>query len=342
MKNKFYFFLSLSLTILLFSCPDDESGLVSIPEVDRTIQQVVDDSILNNYLETHYYNAGQLSQMADFTINDIIITKLDESGVLPDPEINTMLIDDVITGSTVHEDAEYDYYYLNLNQGGGVDSPNFSDKVRVNYQGNLLDGEVFDNTNTPVVFDLTAVVAAWGRIIPEFNTAEDFSINSDGTINYTNPGIGVMFIPSGLAYYAVYQTGIPSYSNLVFKFELMQTESNDHDSDNIPSYMEVSDSNEYDLYGFDTDDDIAPNFLDIDDDADGTITSEEIQIEAYSDTTLSGLQTTLNTIDLLSNQFLSSISSANGTFNANVITLVDSNQNGIPNYLDATESDIIE
>jgi hypothetical protein len=44
----------------------------------------------------------------------------------------------------------------------------------------------------------------------------------------------------------------------------------------------------------------------------------------------------------LSNQFLSSISAANGTFNANLITLVDSNQNGIPNYLDATESDIID
>ena len=182
MKNKIYFFLSLSLTFLLFSCPDDDSGLVSIPEVDRTIQQVVDDSILRNYLETHYYNAGQLSEMQSFTITDIVITELDESGVLPDSDINTMLIDDVITGTTVHEDAEYDYYYLNLNQGGGEDSPNFSDKVRVNYEGNLLDGEVFDNTYTPVVFDLTAVVAGWGRIMPVFNTAEDFSINSDGTI----------------------------------------------------------------------------------------------------------------------------------------------------------------
>jgi len=138
MKNKIYFFIGLSLTFILFSCPPDDDGLTSIPEVDRTIQQVVDDSILNNYLETHYYNAGELSQMSSFTINDIVITPLDEDGVLPDPDINTLLIDDVITGSTVYEDTEYDYYYLNLNQGGGEDSPNFSDKVRVNYEGNLI------------------------------------------------------------------------------------------------------------------------------------------------------------------------------------------------------------
>ena len=150
MKNKIYFFLSLSLTFLLFSCPPDDSGLVSIPEVDRTIQQVVDDSILRNYLETHYYNAGELSEMESFTISDIVITELDASGVLPDSDINTMLIDDVITGTTVYEDTEYDYYYLNLNQGGGEDSPNFSDKVRVNYEGNLLNGEIFDNTYTLV------------------------------------------------------------------------------------------------------------------------------------------------------------------------------------------------
>ena len=154
--------------------------------------------------------------------------------------------------------------------------------------------------------------------------------------------MGAMFIPSGLGYFSTYQDGIPTYSNLIFKFELMQTESNDHDSDNIPSYMEVSDSNEYDLYGLDTDNDTAPNFLDTDDDGDGTITADEIMIEVYSDSSLEALKFTLSEIVLLSNQFISSISSNSGTFNADVVTLVDSNNNGIPNYLDSTESDTIE
>ena len=281
MKNKIYFFLSLSLTFLLFSCPPDESDLVTIPEVDRTIQQVVDDSILNNYLETHYYNAGELSQMASFTINDITISALPESGVLPNPDINNMLIDDIITGTTVHLDAEYDYYYLNLNQGGGEESPFFSDKVRVNYEGNLLDGEVFDNTFSPVVFDLTAVVAGWGRVIPEFNVAEDFILNSDGTVNYTNPGIGVMFIPSGLAYYSSAAGTIPVYSCLIFKFSCFQMETNDHDLDNVPSYIEDINGN-LDLTDDDSDDDTFYDFIDSDDDNDGTLTIDE-DLEPDSD-----------------------------------------------------------
>jgi len=65
MKNKFYFFISLVLTFLLFSCPPDDDGLVSIPEVDRTIQQVVDDSILNNYLEDYCVNRIQKDDYED-------------------------------------------------------------------------------------------------------------------------------------------------------------------------------------------------------------------------------------------------------------------------------------
>ena len=37
MKNKIYFFIGLSLTFILFSCPPDDDGLTSIPEVDRAI-----------------------------------------------------------------------------------------------------------------------------------------------------------------------------------------------------------------------------------------------------------------------------------------------------------------
>ena len=274
MKNKIYFFISLSLTFFLFSCPGDQDGLNSIAEVDRTIQQIDDDSILNNYLETHYYNSGELSQMSSFTINDIVITQLEEDAILPDPNINTLLIDDVISGTTVYEETEYDYYYLNLNQGGGDESPNFTDKVRVNYEGTLLDGEVFDNTISPVVFDLTQVVAGWSRIIPKFNTAEDFNINSDGTVSYTNPGIGVMFIPSGLAYYSSSANSIPVYSCLSFKFSCFQMEENDHDSDNVPSYLEDLNGN-LDLFDDNTDGDAIYNFVDVDDDNDGTLTIDE-------------------------------------------------------------------
>ena len=150
--------------------------------------------------------------------------------------------------------------------------------------------------------------------------------------------MGAMFLPSGLGYFSSYQSGIPSYSNLVFKFELMQMQVNDHDSDNIPTYMEVS-LGSLDLYGLDTDLDLFADFLDLDDDGDGTDTSDEILLDSYSNPTEQGLRAELDAIELMSNQFVSPLSSlADGTFTANIITLVDSNDNGISNYLDATES----
>jgi hypothetical protein len=239
-------------------------------------------------------------------------------------------------------DVEYMYYVLKIKQGEGEMSPEFTDDIKVNYWGALTDGTVFDQTTTPIVNDLSTFIPGWHRVLPDFNTSDSFESNIDGSVSYSGYGMGAMFIPSGLGYFSTYQDGIPTYSNLIFKFELMQTESNDHDSDNIPSYMEVSDSNQYDLYGFDTDEDTAPDFLDTDDDGDGTITADEIQIETYSDTTLEGLKFTLDELVLLSNQFISSITSSSGTFNANLVTLVDSNDNGVPNYLDPAESDTIE
>jgi hypothetical protein len=155
--------------------------------------------------------------------------------------------------------------------------------------------------------------------------------------------MGVMFLPSGLGYYATYSGSIPSYSNLVFKFELLQTETADHDSDNIPTYMEVIEA-DYDLYGKDTDEDLIVDFLDTDDDNDGTATSDEVGVEAYTADTRAELQTILDALELDANQLLTPIKhrSNRNDYTANLITLLDDNENGIPNYLDDTESERIE
>ena len=339
--NHKYNILFLSLFIIsIFSCEEDQDTIISVPDNDPTEQQVIDRDSLIGYLSSHYYNSSEVNALVNPTIQDLDIIKLLDGEELP---LNSsFLIDAVETKTTTHLDIEYEYYILRIKQGEGELSPEFCDDIKVNYWGSLTDGSVFDQTTTPIVSDLSTFLPGWQRVLPQFNASGSFVSNSDGTVSFSGYGMGAMFIPSGLGYFSTYQDGIPSYSNLIFKFELMQTESNDHDSDNIPSYMEVSGLNQYDLYGFDTDDDTVPDFLDTDDDGDGTTTADEIQIESYSNTTLSGLQAALSSIDLLSNQFISPISTSDESFTANVISLIDSNANGIPNYLDSTESDIIE
>lgn len=284
MKFRLYILL---ITILLvgFSCgDDDDDGIIEVPEADRTEQQVIDNDSLVSYLHSHYVNVSLMSNNPTISFTEININQLPDDGELPNPDQNSLLIDIVETLTTTYFDVEYEYYILKINQGGSENSPNFSDKVRVSYEGTLMDDTVFDSSSTPVDFDLTSTIAGWGRVLPEFNIAEDFVINSDGTVTYNNPGIGIMFLPSGLGYYSAAAGSVPVYSNLIFKFKVFQSELNDHDFDNVPSHLE--DINEdYDLTNDNSDDDTFADFVDSDDDNDGTLTIDE-DLEPDSDLTV--------------------------------------------------------
>ena len=281
MNFKKFIFLFTILFIGL-SCGDDgDDGLVEIEEADRTEQQVIDNDSLLGYLQTHYINTSLLINNQDLSLDDILINELPEDGELPNSSENSLLIDVVETLTTTYFDVEYEFYILKLNPGGSETSPNFSDKVRVSYEGDLMDNTVFDSSSTPVDFDLTSTIAGWGRVLPEFNNAIDFSVNSDGTISYNNPGIGIMFLPSGLGYYSAAAGSVPVYSNLIFKFMVYQSEVNDHDFDNVPSHLEDIDG-DYDLTDDNSDDDSYADFVDSDDDNDGTLTRDE-DLEPDSD-----------------------------------------------------------
>jgi hypothetical protein len=225
-----------------------------------------------------------LQNNPNFTLDEIIISELPEDGNLPDPDQNTMLSDDIVTLTTTYFDVEYEYYILKISQGASETSPNFSDLVRVNYEGSLMDGMIFDSSSTPVDFDLTNTIAGWSRVLPEFNNATDFVVNDDGTVDYNNPGIGLMFLPSGMGYYSSAAGSVPVYSNLIFKFKLFESEENDHDYDNVPSHLEDLNEN-LDLTDDNTDDDPYADFVDSDDDDDGTLTIDE-DLEPDTDLTV--------------------------------------------------------
>ena len=284
MKFKLYIFL-IAILLLGFSCgDDDDDGVIQVPEADRTEQQVIDNDSLVTFLQSHYVDASLLTNNSTILLNEIEINQLPEDGELPNPNQNSLLIDMVETLTTTYFDVEYEYYILKINQGGSENSPNFSDKVRVSYKGTLMDDTVFDSSSTPVDFDLTSTIAGWGRVLPEYNNAEDFVINSDGTVTYNNPGIGIMFLPSGLGYYSAAAGSVPVYSNLIFKFKVFQSEVNDHDFDNVPSHLEDL-NGDYDLTNDDTDEDTFADFVDSDDDNDGTLTIDE-DLEPDSDLTV--------------------------------------------------------
>lgn len=314
------------------SCSKDDNrdNPIFVDIRDRAEQQIADKDSLIGYLETHYYNSSVFVGNLNPSINDLIISEL-AGGETNPPVDHTLLIDAIETKTTIFLDVDYEYYILRLNQGGGIVSPNFSDDVRVIYSGNLLDEEVFDSAVTPTDFDLTSLVTGWGRVLPQFNIAADFIDNGDGTVSFNNAGVGVMFLPSGLAYFSdpPLDSNIPLYSSLIFRFELFQTEINDHDGDGVPSYLEDL-NGDLTLANDDTDEDGIQNFLDRDDDGDGVLTINELEPKEYIvDTNIGETEPVLAV-----NEFEISRSESLGIITINTVTIVDSNNDGLDDYLD--------
>lgn len=337
MKLKTYVLSTLCFLALLSSCnKDDDNSIDLIPERDRTEQQVADFDSLQKYLNTHYYNRATFLEPGDHSISELIIKELpkDDNGNyldMPDPENNQMLsvaVDIDNPKTTTYQEVEYQFYILELNEGGG-ENPNFSDNVRMNYNGFLPNGTSFDGTVTPIEFDLMTLIPGWREVVPEFKTAEGFVENGDGTVTYNNYGLGVMFLPSGLGYYgSPTSVSIPSYSNLIFKFELYQYEINDHDGDGIPSYMEDLDGDK-NLYNDDTDGDGIPNYLDPDDDGDRILTKNEMTRQTYTVDTNNGEQEPV----LAEHEFLRSRTETNGIVTIKTLKYVDSDGDGVWDHL---------
>ncbi|GGW70698.1 hypothetical protein DFQ11_106150 [Winogradskyella epiphytica] len=338
-------FLRLSLLLLavfsvVISCKDDDD-FEEIPYVleDRTEQQAKDKDSLLSYLSTHYYNSAFFETGTNHRYNDIVITELpkDESGnylEMPDPENNTLLIEAVETLTTEYKDVSYEYYVLNINQGGG-ESPNFTDKVRVRYQGVSVGNQtVFDAVSSPITLPLVGdgfqtggAIRAWQLVIPTFKTAVSYSYN-DGVVEYDDFGLGMMFVPSGLAYFAGVNTG-SAYDNLIFKFELLQYEVVDHDSDGIPSWVEDLDG-DLDVSNDDTDGNGFPNYVDRDDDGDGVLTRDELIPTTYTIDLNAGEEEPV----LSEGEFEVSRDLNNGILTIETVTIADSNNDGLADYLD--------
>ena len=202
-------------------------------------------------------------------------------------------------------DIPYKIYYIQLRQGTGATSksPCNVDRVLTAYRGEYIYSNTDSVTNVTSVistqfeelitpqsfFNLTGVIRGWSEVFPQFKTGS-YTGNPDGTVSYNDYGAGVMFLPSGLAYYSNATGSIPAYSPLIFSFKLFEIQRMDQDGDGIPSYLEdigtdAAHPNTPDGYVLtlatgvanvdDTDGDGIPNFLDTDDDGDYFTTKSE-------------------------------------------------------------------
>ncbi|MDC8006390.1 hypothetical protein POV27_20220 [Aureisphaera galaxeae] len=328
---------TITLTILTFlSCRNDDGNIEFVPARDRGEEVAASTAIIEDYLQTHFYNYEEFeTPPADFDFkirfDTIAGDNSDKISLFDHENLNFKMVPD-----RVDDGVEYKLYYLNVSQGGGTTSPEFPDITVVTYEGTWINEEnatqaytnLFDSSVVPVTFDLTGVVNGFQDAMIEFNVAESITANPDGSVTANDPGIGAVFMPSGLGYYVSTPqgSGIPVYAQLIFTFHLYQSRQGDQDNDGIPSIFEDLNMNQLEEDD-DTDSDGLPNFFDADDDNDGRPTSGEIVSRQYINET---------NPTLLPNEFEINreIDDETGDLIVNTVEYIDANNNGVWDHLD--------
>ncbi|KDN56238.1 FKBP-type peptidyl-prolyl cis-trans isomerase [Flavobacterium seoulense] len=286
--NKFkYYFILIIASVFLFSCSKDDNSIEQVPLRDYGEQFKADNDSIEKYLNTHYIEEI-VNAPGEIRDQDVKLTKIPEGGTQVSimSLLNRPIFPKLLKKTVSLHDITYEVYYLVLREGIGQ-RPTNTDGVFAAYKGMLFDGTVFDqSTNPQGLYNLDGitqspgipVIRGWAEVFPEFRTGKyDESGLGDGTLVYTDFGAGVMFLPSGLAYYSG-SGAIPAYTPILFNIKLYELKRFDHDNDGIPDYLEDIDGDNYLRVTDDTDGDGIPDYLDIDDDGDGFTTRSEITI----------------------------------------------------------------
>jgi hypothetical protein len=267
----FVFGLTL-IGITMVSCSKNEIPSYSVAVREYPVQYAADLDSIKKYLKTHYIESVD----ADFNIT---FAKIPTGGTqLSIRAQQTYPLDSINVQNDTHG-VNYKVYYLKLREGTN-ESTSSVDSVYVSYKGSLLTDAQFDYSETPIWFQLESVVAGWGEIIPLFKTGTYDTAPGPNPSTFSNYGAGVMFLPSGLAYYEQMPSAlIPSYSPLIFSFKLKSQKSRDHDRDGILSKYEIPAPTTLvpnpKPKDYDSDGDGTPNFYDVDDDGDRFLTKVE-------------------------------------------------------------------
>ncbi|PHS10064.1 MAG: hypothetical protein COA88_03300 [Kordia sp.] len=273
LKSTLLFFILIGL----FSCKDDDT--VTIYVVPYAEQEPVDNAAIVEFLTNNYFNEEEfIAPVVNFSYDIEFSTDQMAGSYTRTPLIN--YVNTVINNFTIEtktiivSDVDHTLYILKIVQGLGAEQPRFCDEALLSYEGMTLGKDVFDNALNPVKLDLSGTVKGFSESVSEFNIADNVGIVGDGTFDYQNFGVGAVFMPSGLGYYASPVGSIAVYSPLIFKLKVYGATELDHDSDGVPTYIEDLNS-DHDLNNDDSDLDGVPNYVDTNDDNDPILTINE-------------------------------------------------------------------
>ena len=262
--------ISIAVTIVAFftACKQDD-GNAPAPPRDYAVQYATEKAAIEEYLNTHYIEVD-----ANFNVT---FGELDAGHPVSLMDQTQYPIQQKIVNSN---NVDYVVYYLSFNQGVG-ESPTRADNILAAYKGIAINDErtVFDQNPFPQNYSLLSdAIQGWQEIIPLFKTGIYNDTNPQDPASFSDYGAGVMFLPSGLAYYNSALPTVGAYTPMIFSFKLYDLEYLDTDRDGILNKDEKGAFE--DIADNDTDNDGKPDYLDTDDDNDGYLTENELGTNA--------------------------------------------------------------
>ncbi|WP_329806610.1 FKBP-type peptidyl-prolyl cis-trans isomerase [Flavobacterium facile] len=303
MKLSLRLLLLLPFIFVMVGCPTDDppAGVEARPYSEVYNEDIAE---IEDFMDSHFMTVD-----GDYNVTFTEITASTPGVAIsahPDLDFKT-----INKGGVDHK-----LYFIKLREGVGS-NPTKLDSVFSAYKGHKTDLTNFDEASSPVWFQLEQVIQGWQEIFPEFKTGNAVLDNSTGITTYSDFGAGVMFVPSGLAYFNGSVSSISSYTPIIFNFKLMKLRYKDHDGDKLLSKDEYLGTGLVTGTAIDSDGDGKPNYGDFDDDNDGILTKNE-----YKDKTVRLTSNPLTPI---------SIPTSNGKYIYNQLPDCSGNQFVLPN-----------
>lgn len=271
MKLSLRLLLLLPFIIVLVGCPSDDTNN-EIPLRSYAEVYAEDIAEIEGFMDTHFMTVDGN--------NNVTFTKITAGNpgtpISDHPNLEFKTIS--------KEGVDHKLYFIKLSEGLGNtntdsdienDNPTRLDSIFTTYKGYKTDLTVFDEASSPVWFDLGTLIQGWQELYPLFKIGNAVTDINTGLTSYSDFGSGVMFVPSGLAYFNRVSGTISSYTPIVFSFKLLNLRYKDHDGDKILSKYEYGGPTSG--TALDSDADGKPDFIDFDDDNDGILTKNEIK-----------------------------------------------------------------
>lgn len=268
------------MAFLFGACPKDDAPQTEVV-VPYAVQYPIDLANIETFLNENTMIVSSVG--FDVTFKKILSPNVDNDISIMSQ--TTYPIKHIMVNSA---GVDYKLYYIQFREGV-KDQPSAVDSIFVSYKGDYLRkniDNVVTNTNfetviNPIWFKLETgsrgegVIKGWQEMFILFKSGTTADGGS-GQTNYFDFGAGIMFLPSGMGYYNLNAGIIPAYSPLIFSFKLKGVKFQDHDRDRILSKDEDLNGDGF-FTNDDSDGDGIQNFQDIDDDADGAFTRDEIR-----------------------------------------------------------------